>query len=215
MDWEPTYTRKRKAEWYYAIDPKQRRFNSYPKEESKAHIYQLLESNESVTVKLTTLIRENEFEIFSEFLPCLVTSRIRYNTIDIGHAILDSANRKFHDFMTGRLHLVGPVEYLRSTIIPPNLTRFKRLEEYGSGPHPSIMLEVVATRCDATEILKYVLDKYQFAYYMCAHVAILTAREGCHDNLFAILNYLVEYDMYRIGLYHELRMIASKTRNSS
>ena len=202
MDWEPTHTRKRKADWYYSIDPKQRRLDSEEesnlKDASKAHIYNALNSSDmSLTDKVVMLIRANEFEILSEFFPYSHTTYYdpRYSPIKIGQAILDSNNLNFHDLVTREFHLITPGEYLRSTLIPPDLTRFKRLERSDYGPHFSVMIHVIAQYCGATEILEYVLDKYKFNYYECVDSAIEAIRNGCEANFIAILRHIFyKYD---------------------
>ena len=218
MDWEPTHNLKRKADWYYNIDSKQRRLNpSHEREEHEKRIYQFLDSPVPLTVKLTTLIRENEFEIFAEYVSRIYKNKIKetYNFLDVGQAILDSDNRKFYDFfLTYAPTHRSPSTYLLCALYPPNFKRYIQLEEYGGLPLPHIIINSVSFHCEATQILEYVLNKYKFDYNTYMRVATKSIKKECSINLGSILFYMIDHKLHNKDMFQVLREVANKSNNS-
>ena len=208
MDWEPTHTRKRKAEWYYSIDPKQRRLNpSQEREEHEKRIYQFLSNQADVHLKLIELIQWNEFDIFKDYLPEVISTTeylIGPHRFSFYRTILESDNKKFYDELIKR-SVANNALFLYTVLNPPNLDLFKKLEGYGDLMINESVLMTVIKHCIGTEILKYLLERYDYkgSYNRAMGIVI---QSGCVDNFKILFNYMIKHNIWDIKLLPSIKL---------
>ena len=222
MDWQSTYNRKRRASRDYDVESKYPRLIQEPiittsEQKKQELIYSIIHSNATINTKLTALIINNEFDFFKKFLFQLhdrmgVHLLTELSSGDVYRAVLDMDNKAFYDLVIFLLQLKF-TDFLDATLFPPDLKRFKRLESYGGLLPLDVLLPIIAGICDASEILEYVMKKYNIdfdrnrdIYWTAIKKAV---RENCIDN-FRIMIYKIYSDgHYTIEVAFVIKHLAS------
>ena len=193
MDWEPTHNLKRKAEWYYSIDPKQRRLNpSQEREEHEKKIGLYLNTNMDSYLKLIDLIHWGEFDLFKRVLNSLIESikdRSNLYRPSLYRAALDSDDRRFYDELVAK-SVTSNMDFLNAALSPPDLNLFKKLEQYGRLPIKDVVLISVSKNCKGSKILNHILYSYYHTDETLLKALDIVAQLGCVDNFNVLFRFM-------------------------